>query len=92
MSSISALHHKEKITITISGDVVGEIDKIAEERKAPRSKVMEEILKDWLLNFRKRAIEREIEKYYLSLTDNEKKEDKRWTAVASESAKRTWDD
>jgi metal-responsive CopG/Arc/MetJ family transcriptional regulator len=91
MSSINALH-KEKITVTISGAVVGEIDKIAKGKKAPRSQVMEEMLKDWLLNFRKMAIEKEIETYYLSLTEKEKKDDREWTRIAAESAKRAWND
>ena len=91
MSSSSTLR-KTKMTITISGDVASEIDKIARKKKSPRSQVMEEMLRDGLLKSKKRAIEKDIEAYYLSLTEKEKKEDKDWAKIAAESAKRAWDD
>lgn len=91
MSSIGTLH-KMKMTVTISGDIAGEIDKIARKEKTPRSQVMEEMLRDSLLKVKKRAIERDIEAYYLSLTEKEKKEDREWSKLAEESAKRTWND
>ncbi len=91
MPSTSSLR-KAKLTVTISGDVVNEIDKIARKKKSPRSQVMEEMLRDGLLKSKKRAIEKDIEAYYLSLTEKEKKEDKAWAKIAEESAKRTWDD
>jgi len=84
--------HKAKLTVTISGDVVNEIDEIAKEKGTPRSQIMEEMLRDWLLKSKKREIEKGIEAYYLSLTEKGKKEDGEWTKIAAESAKRTWDD
>jgi len=83
---------KTKLTVTISGDVVNEIDEIAKEKGTPRSQIMEEMLRDSLLESKKRAIERDIEAYYLSLSEKEKKEDREWTKIAEESAKRTWND
>ena len=83
---------KAKLTVTISGDVVNEIDEIAKVEKTPRSQLMEKILRDWLIKSKKREIERDIEAYYLSLTETEKKEDREWTTISAESAKRTWDD
>ncbi len=83
---------KAKLTVTISSDVVNEIDEIAKGKGNPRSQVMEEMLRDWLLKSKKTAIEKDIEAYYLSLTENEKKEDKEWSKVAAESAKRIWND
>jgi len=91
MPSASTLH-KAKLTVTISGDVVNEIDDIAKGRGAPRSQVMEEALRYWLLQSRKRAIENDIEAYYLSLSEKEKKEDREWVETAAENAKRRWDD
>lgn len=91
MPSTSALR-KAKLTVTISGDVVNKIDEIVKKRRTPRSQVMEEMLRDWLLKSQKREIEKDIEAYYLSLTEKEKKEDREWTRIAVESAKRTWDD
>ena len=91
MPSAGALH-KAKLTVTISGDVVDQIDEIARGKGAPRSQVMEEALRYWLRQTRKRAVEKDIEAYYLSLTEHEKKEDREWTKSAAESARRTWDD
>lgn len=83
---------KTKLTVTISGDVASEIDEIAKEKGAPRSQVMEEMLRDWLIKSKGRAIEKDIEAYYLSLTEKEKNEDREWTKIAGESAKKTWND
>ena len=91
MPSASPLR-KAKLTVTISTDLVNEIDEIAKGKKAPRSQVMEEMLRDSLQASRKRAVEKDIEAYYLSLTEQEKEEDREWTQIAAESAKRTWDD
>ena len=91
MSSASTLR-KTKMTVTISSDVAIEIDKIAKKKKSPRSQEMEEMLRDGLLKSKKRAIEKDIQAYYLSLTEKEKKEDREWAKVAEESAKRTWND
>ena len=91
MPSTSTLR-KAKLTVTISGDVVNRIDEIVKKRRTPRSQVMEEMLRDWLLKSQKREIEKDIEAYYLSLTEKEKKEDREWSRIAAESAKRTWDE
>ena len=91
MPSTSFLR-KTKLTVTISGDVVNEIDEIAKEKGTPRSQIMEEMLRDSLLKSKKRAIEKDIEAYYLSLSEKENKEDREWTKVAEESARRTWND
>ena len=91
MPSVSTLR-KAKLTVTISGDVVNEIDEIAKEKGIPRSQAIEEMLRDWLLKSKKREIEKDIETYYLSLTDEEKKEDREWAMIATESVKRAWND
>lgn len=83
---------KAKLTVTISGDVVNEIDEIAKAKGTPRSQAMEEMLRDWLMKSKKREIEKDIEAYYLSLTEKEKKEDREWTRISAESSQRTWDD
>lgn len=88
MPSTSTLR-KAKLTVTISSDVINKIDEIVKEKGTPRSQVMEEMLRDWLLKSKKREIERDIEAYYLSLTEKEKKEDREWAKIAAE---RTWND
>lgn len=91
MPSAGALH-KAKLTVTISSEVVNEIDKISKGKRAPRSQVMEEALRYWLLQTRKKAIEQEVAAYYLSLTEEEKKEDRTWAKTSSENAKGAWRD
>lgn len=86
----SGILRKAKLTVTISGDVVNEIDEIAKEKGTPRSQIMEKMLRDWLLKSKKREIEKDIEAYYLSLSEKERKEDREWTRIVAESAKRTW--
>jgi len=91
MSSVNTMR-KAKLTITISSDLSSEIDEIAKRKGTPRSQLMEEILRDWLSVSKKKAIEKDIKAYYLSLTEEEKKENKEWAEVAAESAERTWND
>ena len=91
MSSTSTLR-KAKLTITISNDLFSEIDEIARKKGTPRSQVIEEILRDWLSRSKKEAIEKDIKAYYLSLTEEEKKENREWTRITSKSAKRIWND
>ena len=91
MSSINTMR-KAKLTITISSDLSSEIDEIAKGKGTPRSQLMEEILRDWLAVSKKKAIEKDIKAYYLSLTEEEKKENKEWAEIAAESAERIWND
>jgi len=88
----TSVFRKAKLTVTISGDLVNEIDEIAKEKGTPRSQIMEELLRDSLLKSKKRAIEKGIEDYYLSLSEKEKKEDREWNKIVEESAKRTWNE
>jgi Ribbon-helix-helix protein, copG family. len=91
MTSVNTIR-KAKLTITINSDLSSEIDEIARGKEIPRSQLMEEILRDWLSISKKKAIENDIKAYYLSLTKEEKKENKEWTEAAAESAERTWND
>ncbi len=82
---------KTKLTVTISSHLAGQIDNLAKERKAPGSRIIEDILRETLQECKKRTIECEIEEYYLSMTEEEKKENREWTMIAAESARRRWD-
>lgn len=85
----ASLLRKAELTVTISGDVVNKINEIAKEKEIPGSQAIEEILRDRLLKSKKREIGKDIETYYLSLTEDEKKEDREWARISAESAKRT---
>lgn len=83
---------KAKLTITIGSDLAGEINEIARGKEIPRSQLMEEILREWLSVSKKKAVEKEIRAYYMSLTEEEKKENKEWSEVAAKSVERIWND
>lgn len=68
MPSVSTLE-KTRLTVTISNDVVNEIDKIAKEKETTRSQIMEELLHMGLLKFKKRRLEKESKAYCLSLIE-----------------------
>ncbi len=91
MPSLNTMR-KAKFTVTITRDVANQIEEIVKIKKIPRSQVMEEILRDWLSNSKRKTTEKEIKDYYLSITEEEKKEDRQWSRLTIESAKRTWDD
>lgn len=91
MASTNSLH-KAKMTITINNDIALEIDRLARKRKTPRSKIMEDMLRESLIRNRKKKIENDIENYYLSLSEEDKIEDKEWTKISKISAKRLWND
>ncbi len=91
MSSPKALR-KAKLTITISEDVANDINKFVKEKGFPRSQVMEEMLREWIKEFKRKEIEKGIEAYYQSLDKEEKLEDKEWASMSSENAKMIWND
>jgi len=83
---------KIKISITLNQDVSKKLDEIARKKEIPRSQAIEEILKEWMNDSRRKTIEDNIRNYYSSLSEEEKKEDKDWLKVAEKNAKGLWDD
>jgi len=83
---------KIKISITLSQDVSKKLDEIARKKEIPRSQAIEEILKEWMNDSRRKTIEDNIRNYYSSLSEEEKTEDKDWLRVAEKNAKGLWDD
>ncbi len=92
MASSRDTIRKTKLTVTLSNNVSSEIDEIAKKKGIPRSQAMEEILQDWLSSSKRKTVENEIRQYYLSVTEEEIKEDREWVRDASESAKGLWND
>jgi len=83
---------KAKITVTLSNDVVHQIDKLLESPEASsRSRLVEEAVRQWLRDQAQKELERQTEEYYLSLSKAERNEDQEWSKIAVRSAKRLWD-
>jgi len=81
---------KTKLTVTISGDVVNEIN--CKEKGNSKEPDNGRMLRDSLVKSKRKAIEKGIEAYYLSLSENEKGEDREWIRISAESAKGIWND
>lgn len=93
MGSIISSSVKVKITTSLDPELVKEIDEHVKGSEArSRSQLVENILRDWHREQKVREVENKIEQYYLSLSNDEKDEDRQWTKIAAESAKRLWEE
>ena len=93
MASQSTSSAKVKVTASLNPALVEQIDEFVKETNAgSRSQLIEHALGKWCREQRKQKIEDEIEAYYLSLTDEERQEDRQWNRIAAESADLLWED
>jgi metal-responsive CopG/Arc/MetJ family transcriptional regulator len=92
MSTVTDRSLKSKITVTLSPDLVRQIDALLHAPEAvSRSRLVEEALRQWLREHTQKELERQTEDYYRSLSQAERKEDRAWSKVAARSAKHLWD-
>ena len=93
MGTITASSARVKITTSLDPKLVKEIDEHVKGSKArSRSQLVENILRDWHREQKLREVENKIEQYYLSLSNDEKNEDRQWTKIATASAKHLWEE
>ncbi len=93
MGSIASSSARVKITTSLDPKLVKEIDEHVKGSKArSRSQLVENILRDWNREQKVREVENQIEQYYLSLSNDEKDEDRQWSKIAAESARRLWEE
>jgi metal-responsive CopG/Arc/MetJ family transcriptional regulator len=91
MPAASTRSPKAKITVTLSNDLVRQIDKLLDSPEASsRSQLVEEAVRRWLRDQAQKELERQTEEYYLSLSKSERNEDRQWSKIAARSAKRLW--
>jgi len=91
MPTIAARPQKAKITVTLNSDLVRQIDQLLDSPEASsRSQLIEEAVRRWLGDQAQKELERQTEKYYLSLSKAERNEDQQWSKIAARSAKRLW--
>lgn len=92
MPTAIARSPKSKITVTLSPDVVRQLDAFLNSPEAgSRSRLVEEAIRRWLRDYAQQELERQTEAYYRSLSKAERKEDRQWTKLAARSAKRRWE-
>jgi len=92
MPTITARSPKTKVTVTLSQELVSQLDEFLDTPEAAsRSRLVEEALRRWLHEQAQEELERQTEEYYHSLSRAERKEDRRWSKIAGRSAKRLWD-
>ncbi len=78
---------KEKVTVTLSPQVIRKIDRWCEEMKVnSRSAAVEHFLQISISSDEERRLEAATEAYYRSLSDKEKKEDRDWARPSSRQA------
>ena len=93
MGSKTSSSAKVKVTASLDAALVKAIDAFLEESKGgSRSQLIEDVLRDWQKEQKRQEIERQIEAYYLSLSDEEREENRNWSEIATQSAHRLWDD
>jgi len=84
---------KVKVTASLDAELVKAIDEFVKRVKTrSRSQLIEDILHKWHKEQKKRELESQIEEYYLSLSDEEREEDRQWSEIALQSARHIWEE
>ncbi|MBN2060690.1 MAG: ribbon-helix-helix protein, CopG family [Deltaproteobacteria bacterium] len=84
---------KVKVTASLDAGLIKAVDEFIDGSKAlSRSQVIEDILRKWHEEQKRQDLERQIEGYYLSLSDEEKEEDRQWNEITVQSAHDLWEE
>jgi metal-responsive CopG/Arc/MetJ family transcriptional regulator len=93
MYSKSSSLTKVKVTASLDAELVNAIDRYLKKSKSgSRSQLIEDVLRNWHHDQKKREIERQVEEYYLSLSNEEREEDRNWNRIAANSAHHLWEE
>ena len=84
---------KSKVTLSLDQELLGAVDTAVKRELADsRSAVVEEAIRLWQLEQKRRWVERGTEAYYRAQTAAEQREDRAWAKLSSRTAKRLWED
>ena len=84
---------KVKVTASLDAELVKNMDEFLKESKdRSRSQLIENALRKWQKEQRRQKIESQIEEYYLSLSHEEREEDRTWGEIADQSAQALWEE
>ena len=93
MGSKTSSLKKVKVTASLDAQLVKNLDEFLKESKSrSRSQLIEDVLSKWQIEQKRRQLESQVEKYYLSLSDEEQKEDRQWSQIAAKSARHLWEE
>jgi hypothetical protein len=79
---------KDKVSVTISGDLLSEVDRLCGKKN--RNQVLKEALSWWVRRQSPVELDRAIEFYYRSLGRSERKEDRDWAELGDETVRSGW--
>ena len=84
---------KVKVTASLDAGLVKDIDDFLKKSKTrSRSQLIEEALRRWHKEQKMRELESQIEEYYVSLSDEEREENREWSKISTQSAHQLWDE
>lgn len=92
MGAKSSSTVKVKVTASLDAELIRAVDEfIKGSETRSRSQLIEDVLRNWHEEQKKRELESQIEKYYLSLSKEEQEEDREWREIATQSAHNLWE-
>jgi len=93
MDSKTSSSLKIKVTASLDAELVKAIDEFLKDKEfkaRSRSQLIEDILHKWHKEQKRKELESQIEEYYLSLSNEEREEDRQWSEIAAKSAHHLW--
>ena len=79
---------KAKVSVTVDRTLLREVDRLA--GRMTRSEVFEHALTAWVRRRGQAELDRAIERYYLSLTAAERRENDEWASLGDEAVRGGW--
>ena len=83
---------KVKVTANLNSELVRAIDQFLKVRNQSRSQFIEDVLRKWCDEQKRRELESQIEEYYLSLSHEEREEDRKWSEITAQCTHHLWEE
>ncbi|MFH1963454.1 MAG: ribbon-helix-helix protein, CopG family [bacterium] len=83
---------KTRITLSLNSMLISAIDNMVKKTvSSSRSAIIEQVLQKWCDELYRIELDNQTERYYHSLSHEEKEEDQQWIKMSSEQIKNIWD-
>ena len=83
---------KISITTSLNSELVKFIDRFIKVKNQSRSQFIEDVLRKWCNEQKKKKLENQIEDYYLSLSREEREEDHQWSKITVQYTRKLWEE